>query len=202
MYKPIIAILFFSFFVGYTAFAYYPRTSVSHISGDIALKTKTELIGESDVIISGKVKELLPSKWSNEKGQKGPNARNIIQTDILVKVNEIFKGDPYDNKTIAVRIDKGQIGNYKIESEGYPDFSPSEELILFLSKDDSDLTNPNENYYVLTGMEQGKFKLNENQFINRNNDIIKLDTIKSELPIELEKFKKLPKPADPKVYRP
>lgn len=44
-----------------------------------------------------------------------------------------------------------------VNSEGYPDFAPGEKVVLFLSKDDSDVANPNENYYVLTGMIQGKF---------------------------------------------
>jgi hypothetical protein len=193
---------------GLTGFFAYPKVHVAvfgetvKVHGSVAHKSKTELIGSSDVIIRGTVKELLPSKWSNPDGEKGPEARNIIQTDIVVGIEQIFKGTPFDSH-IKVRVNEGQVENIKWDSEGYPDFNLGEEVILFLSKDDSDLTNPNENYYVLTGMFQGKFNQIENtsKFSN-SRDQIDLSTFKAEIPAEMKKYKTLPKPADPQSYQP
>lgn len=176
------------------------------VQGTIPAKSKTELIGDSDLIVRGTVKELLPSKWSNPNGERGPEARNIIQTDVLLGINEVFKGVPYDQQTIKVRIDKGQVGQTKWESDGYPDFTPGEEVILFLSKDDGDLADPRETYYVLTGMRQGKFTLSDTsstgKTFSNDREQITLPTFKEEIPAELEKYKNLPKTADPNLYKP
>lgn len=42
-----------------------------------------------------------------------------------------------------------------VSSDGYPDFEVNEKVLLFLSRDDSDIAT-DEDYYVLTDMRQGK----------------------------------------------
>ncbi|MFC4768544.1 hypothetical protein [Effusibacillus consociatus] len=182
----------------------YPKTETIHIDGVIPFKSKTQLIGESEVILRGTVKAKLPSKWSNPNGEKGQGVPNIVQTDIVIAVDEIFKGTPYNNKDIVVRIDKGEIDKTKVVSDGYPDFTPGEEVVLFLAKDDGDLANPNENYYVLKGMRQGKFTIADktNKKYSNGRDTILLSTFSEEIPRELENYKQLPKLSDPKQYQP
>ena len=46
--------------------------------------------------------------------------------------------------------------------DGYPDFEVNEKVLLFLSRDDSDIAT-DEDYYVLTGMRQGKYDLSESR---------------------------------------
>ena len=73
-----------------------------------------------------------------------------------------------------------------MESSGYPDFEVGENVILFLSRDDGDLLT-DEDYFVLTGMKNGKWLLNdENQITSKLNssksnslDILK-DNIREE----------------------
>ena len=107
---------------------------------------------------------------------------------------------------LMFEIDKGQVGNMKWNSEGYPDFTTGEEVVMFLSKDDSDVANPNENYYVLTGMKQGEFflieKTSTDKKFGNGKDVLSMSTLKEDISKELEKYKKLPKAADPKVYKP
>ncbi|PWK07880.1 hypothetical protein [Tumebacillus permanentifrigoris] len=171
------------------------------VHGIVPSKTKAELVGESDVIIRGKVKELLPSKWSNPNWERGQDVSNVIQTDILVHVNDIFKGKPYD-KDIAVRIDKGKVDNMTWESDGYPDFLPEENVVLFLRQDNSDLAKPQENYYILTGMFQGKFsqdlKHPEDILLHNGKDVLDPATMSEEISKEGENYKKLLKPTEPK----
>jgi len=205
--KKVILATIISFVLGVTLYNYIPKQVKIHTSGEIALKSKRELINDSSVIIKGRVHDILPSKWSNPNHEKGIEVRNIIQTDVLININEVYKGNPYNENNITVRIDKGEIGNTTMISEGYPDFMPDEEVILFLSEDDGDLANPNENYYVLTGMVQGKFSLKENRgsesiFANKVNnnkstvtkDSFKLPTIRDEINRILDDLEKNPLP--------
>ncbi|PWK13079.1 hypothetical protein [Tumebacillus permanentifrigoris] len=175
-----------------------PNTIV--VKGVIAAKSKTELVGESDVIIHGKVKELLPSAWSNPNGERGQDVRNVIQTDVVVHVGKTFKGEPYA-KDIAVRIEKGKVGNTTWVSEGYPDFTPGEEVVLFLCQDHRDVAVPQESYYVLTGMLQGKFahdpKHPEDKQLHNEKEAIDPTQLADEIATEEEAYKKLPKPAKP-----
>ncbi|MZP29276.1 hypothetical protein GTO91_06090 [Heliobacterium undosum] len=131
---------------------------VMKVAGSFPQRTKEELMIKSEVIIKGTVKDVGTSKWSNPDFKKGENIRNILQTDVFIHVEEVFKGTPYDTQQIAVRIDKGETPTTKVTSDGYPDFSKGEEVILFLSKDNSDVANHDESYYVLTGMIQGKYE--------------------------------------------
>ncbi|MBL0385240.1 hypothetical protein JJB07_01160 [Tumebacillus sp. ITR2] len=173
-----------------------PQTISVH--GIIPTKYKTDLVGESEVIVRGKVKELLPSRWSNPNWGRGQDVRNVIQTDVMVHVNKVFKGTPYD-KDIAIRIDKGYVGNTTWKSEDNPDFAPDEDVILFLHTDNSDVARPDEKYYVLTGMVQGKFTLDaqhpEDKRFRNDKDFIDPSTFVEEIPAEEEAYKKKPKPA-------
>lgn len=130
-----------------------------HVDGIIASKTIDELILDSDLIVKGKVKEILKSKWSNEGLSRGKDIRNILQTDIVINVDEVLDGS-LNKAYVIVRINKGEDEKTIVYSEGYPDFSVDENVLLFLSRDDSDVKT-NEDYYVLTGMRQGKYELNK-----------------------------------------
>ncbi len=178
----------------------YAQTGIISVNGTYPLKSKIELINDASVIIKGTVKEILPSKWSNPDFKKGKDVRNIIQTDITVDVDDVYKGTSNNTKTVTVRIDKGTIGDTVMVSDGYPDFILREEVVLFLSEDDGDLANTNEDYYVLTGMLQGKFSLKESKssdkiFENVNGrDTFKLSSIKEEIKTTLDNLKKNPIP--------
>lgn len=49
----------------------------------------------------------MDSKWSNPNNEKGENFRNILQTDIVVNIDNYLFGERDDNQAI-VRIDKGR----------------------------------------------------------------------------------------------
>mgnify|MGYP005843952733 CR=1 FL=1 len=167
--------------------------------GQYPEKTKKELIGDANVIIRGAVSKIYPGKWSNPGFKRGEGIGNIIQTDIQIQIEEVFKGEPYNKKNVIVRIEEGRVGNTVAESNGYPDFKKGEEAILFLSKDDSDVANPQENYYVLTGAYYGKFairseKVDDKLFVMAHDkDSIRLSTFKKEVEDELEYLKNNPK---------
>ena len=113
----------------------------------IPYRTEQELIVKSDLIITGKVERIGESKWSNPD-LKPAEKRNVLQTDIYVMIGELLCGE-YSEEYVAVRIDK---------DGGYPEFKLGEEVVLFLSRDDSDVAT-DEDYFVLTGMRQGKWNI-------------------------------------------
>lgn len=131
--------------------------NIINITGQIPIQTEQELILNSDLIIEGIVQEIGQSKWSNPELIEGK--RNVLQTDITVSINNIISGD-YSSDAAVVRIDKGydEESNTVVKSNGYPDFTEGEQVILFLSRDDGDLAT-DEDYFVLTGMRQGKWEL-------------------------------------------
>ncbi|MBR4030717.1 MAG: hypothetical protein IKJ06_04910 [Clostridia bacterium] len=136
-----------------------PEKTQYNVSGLVAGVTDDYLVLDSELIVTGTVKEIGKSKWSNPGFEKDM-ARNILQTDIFVEVDKIFKGEP-KSEIIAVRINKGEDEKYQVASDGYPDFSIGEKVLLFLSYDDGDLKT-DEDYYVLSGMYQGKFVPKDN----------------------------------------
>ena len=80
------------------------------VDGIIPLISESELILRSDLIIEGTVSEIMDSKWSNPNNEKGENFRNILQTDIVVNIDNYLFGERDDNQAI-VRIDKGEDEN-------------------------------------------------------------------------------------------
>lgn len=177
---------------------------IVNVSGIIPAKTKTELVGESQLILSGKVKEILPSKWSNPNFERGEHVSNVVQTDVRVQVDQVFKGQPYHENEVMIRINKGKVGNVEWRSDGFPDFALDEEIVLFLQQDDSDNARPEEQYYVLSGMKQGKFSksLPESASLSNGKDTLTLASFAEEITTELQAYKKLPKMADPKIHKP
>ena len=130
------------------------------VHGIMPEKEVPQLVADTDVIVVGKVDQINPSMWSNENPYAPVDARAIIQTDIDVNVTDVLKGELNDPEKVVVRIEKGETDDAILTSEGYPDFSENEDVMLFLSRDDGDLAT-SEDYYVLTGMRQGKFVGNE-----------------------------------------
>ena len=140
------------------------------VSGIIPHKSETEMYLDSDIIIKGTVKAIKESKWSNENFERGKHIPNILQTDIVVSAEEVLKGT-VPSKNVVVRINKGEDKKTIVRSDGYPDFDIGEETVLFLSRDDGDLATE-EDYYVLTGMKQGKYNLKgKNIYFNEENEI-------------------------------
>ena len=66
------------------------------VDGIIPLISESELILRSDLIIEGTVSEIMDSKWSNPNNEKGENFRNVLQTDIVVNIDNYLFGERDD----------------------------------------------------------------------------------------------------------
>ena len=129
------------------------------IDGLIANKPNDLLILDSDLIVTGKVSGFGKSKWSNPNFERGEEISNVMQTDVYVSVDSVLYGDASSEK-IAVRIDEGEDETTIFHSDGYPDFEIGKPILLFLARDRSDVAT-DEDYYILVGMKQGKYDLDD-----------------------------------------
>ena len=164
------------------AAAIYKFTAPKEISvtGTIPYRTEQELILNSDLIVAGKVDKIGEGKWSNPDFEPAEK-RNILQTDVFVEIDEILYGE-YSREFVAVRIDKGYDpeSNTKVISDGYPDFEVGEEVLLFLSRDDSDVATE-EDYFVLTGMKQGKWNISGDKINSAEYETQTIDEMKEKI---------------------
>ena len=159
--KKNIMIFGIAFVIGLVIYQLIPVKTTNYAEASLANKTKSDVIIESDIIVRVTVKDILPSKWSNPDFQRGEEIPNIIQTDISLTVDEVFKGIPYNDKNIVVIVGQGVIGDVTTIADMYPSFEVNDNYILFLSKDDLRMKNSAEDYYILTGMCQGAFILDK-----------------------------------------
>ncbi len=99
--------------------------------GLLPVRNFEEIIYRSYTIIEGTIVDILPPKWSNNS--TSTDKKNVICTDILVKVNKIYKNLDKETEYITIRTVGGTIGR---DSMGSPDeykFSLYDKGIIFLT---------------------------------------------------------------------
>lgn len=144
-----------------------PQKEEQYVMGMIANKPDDLLILDSDLIVTGKVSGFGKSKWSNPNFERGEEISNVMQTDVYISVDSILYGDASSEK-IAVRIDEGEDETTIFHSDGYPDFEIGKPILLFLARDRSDVAT-DEDYYILVGMKQGKYDLDDSSKAEQGN---------------------------------
>ena len=100
------------------------------------LMNDSELIDRSDLIIKGRVKEILPTEWTTTDGR--PLSQNNMQDvnilhlfhSIVVEVDETYKGELKTDE-IIIHKSGGTFDNIRITTSN-PDYYENEEVILYL----------------------------------------------------------------------
>ena len=100
------------------------------------------LVEYSDLIIEGTIVSV-SKEFRNEVND------NIIQKNITVEVNDIFKGGAQEDNKINIRIDGRNIGNNTYISDVTPTFLENEKVLLFLSQKEGN------KYYRIVNSIQG-----------------------------------------------
>lgn len=104
--------------------------------------TEGELISQSDSVIQGEVVSVR-SHWS----QSG----RIVVTDATVRVDEVLIGD--SPAVVQVRTFGGQVNDFVVATQGFPQFEAGRKVLLYLYKEPSD-----QSLRVL-GYQQGHFRV-------------------------------------------
>jgi hypothetical protein len=137
------------------------------ISGELEDHTYDDLCNHADIIVIGKVKEILPSKWNTMDGQMNKSANGkikrgeLIYTDVVISVDKYLK-NPLPSNEVTVRVVGGTIGNVNMSSDIEPRFESDEKVLLYLSNDTYPYTKDvGSEHFVVTGYMQGKFTLTD-----------------------------------------
>lgn len=152
-------------------------------SGEIIALNFNDLNEDSETILIGTVKEILPSKWNTADGKRpakliadlGPD--DTIYTDIVISVDEYLK-NPLDQKEVIVRIGGGKDEFTIVDVDYEPSFERGEKVLLYLSEDISPMTkNIGPNHYAVTGFYQGKFTLTNDGMAERFDKSLDLEEL-------------------------
>jgi hypothetical protein len=104
----------------------------------VPLQTTT---AQATAIVQGKVISQA-SAW-------GRDHRTIL-TDVVVRVDESFKGSLAAGQTITIRVEGGEVGETGIWVEHQPRFRDSENVLLFLTSEQTGVR-------TVQSLEQGKY---------------------------------------------
>lgn len=159
--------------VGITIVSYAELEAVSH----------EYLKNESDVILTGTVIEILPSKWNTVDGKISAKSihdlkwHDMIYTDVVVNVDEYYKTQS-KNKEVVVRIFNGTVGKDSFILDSEPSFSLNEKVFLYLVEDNWDYTkNLGPKHYFVLGSMQGKYTLTDDGKAIRPDEVISLEQL-------------------------
>lgn len=164
------------------------KTTIA-ISASLVYLNFTQLNQQSELIITGTVKDILPSKWNTSDGKRRVNAiedipeTDTMYTDIIIKVDQYLKGSLEDQE-IRVRTMGGEDEIVRIDYEDEPSFKENENVLLYLHNDTNPgLENIDSKYYYVTGTMLGKFTLNDDGLAVREYEYVNqtelLDSIKN-----------------------
>lgn len=140
---------------------------VVHSDAEVIQYDKNQLVNEADVIISGTV--ISQEVQSDFEG--------FPVTDTIVKVNNVYKGDP--GKTVEIRVNGGETAEmiYILDEEAAPAFHVGEEVMVFLTGNKGVRPDKDDFGYYLVGQAQGKFNIGAyaQSFIENNTDTHSFD---------------------------
>jgi len=117
-----------------------------------------ELVTASAGVVLGRVVSV-DSFWNP--------GHTLIVTEAVVEVEKAIVGET--PRYIVVRTAGGVVGDYRVEAHGFPTFSESERVLLFVSRDDVrplGLVEPRGDMpsFRVTGFAQGHYRIFTNRF--------------------------------------
>lgn len=130
--------------------------------------THEVLRDNSDTIVTGTVKEILPPRWNTADGKRPfkliyqlnyPD--DIIYTDIVISVDEYLK-NPQPSRELIVRVTGGTVGGFGMTTDADPSFNADEKVLLYLSKDERPSTKDiGPEHFIVTDYYRGKYTLTD-----------------------------------------
>ncbi len=190
----VLSVLVFSAFISINSSQGNVGSSVEQNNGEaVTIKKSYELIAfshndlskKSNIIVTGTVKEILPSKWNTPDGTKPDkaikdlNSDDIIYTDVTISVDKYLK-NPQNSQEVIVRILGGNVNKDAMSAEDEPSFKVGEKVLLYLGEDTDQATkNVGPQHFAVIGHSQGKFTLTANGQAMRDDETIKLQELLS-----------------------
>lgn len=138
--------------------AKHNEKKVVEVTSILRYMSETDLIMESDLVVTGRVVEKKQSKWSNPEYFRGDSVRNMLQTDYMIQVESVVKGEA--GEQIFVRLDGGEDAVQRVHYRSEAELNLGNEVLLFLARDDSDVATT-EDYYIVVGGKTGAYFIDE-----------------------------------------
>jgi hypothetical protein len=113
-----------------------------------------ELTQKADTIVRGKVKDK-KSEWDPE--------RRFIWTLVTISVSDSIKGNSPHKEDVVIKIPGGEVGDIGQKTEDAPNFTPGEEVLLFLQPE----VYREKKVFRVTGDFQGKHTIKDNMLIEK-----------------------------------
>lgn len=101
---------------------------------------QTELLTSSAAVVQGTVLDVR-SFWNED--------RTIIISEARIEVQDLVAGEA--PAVVTVRTPGGEVGNYRVEADGFPTFSAGEQVLVYLGTDGD--------AYRVSGHLQGKYRI-------------------------------------------
>jgi hypothetical protein len=121
----------------------------------------------SDVILIGTVKEILPGKWNTVDGKRPHDSiddfewYDMIYTDVVITADEYLK-NPLPEDEVIVRVFTGTVGNDVSTADYEASFQTGEKVFLYLIEDEWEYTKDlGPDHYFTLGSIQGKLTLTD-----------------------------------------
>ena len=125
------------------------------------------LTENSDVILIGTVKEILPGKWNTVDGKRPHESvdefewYDMIYTDVVITTDEYLK-NPLPEDEVVVRVFTGTVGNDVSTDDYAASFQIGEKVFLYLIEDEWEYTKDlGPDHYFTLGLIQGKLTLTD-----------------------------------------
>lgn len=138
---------------------------VGYSSVELEAVSYDYLSQRSDVMLTGTVKEILPSKWNTADGKRPHDSakdfewHDMIYTDVVVTVDDYLK-NPSKEGEVIVRVFAGTVDGDAMIADEEPTFENGEKVFLYLVEDEWEHTkNLGPKHYLVLGSMQGKLTL-------------------------------------------
>lgn len=162
-----------------------PKPITLEASGVLSQMTIDDKIYASDVIVIGKVEEVLPSKWntSREINTENLTAKQIIEaglgifTDVIVKDDIVLKGVVAEDSTLRVRSFTGRIDNVSFVGSSEPLYEQGKTYLLFLHKDEGPTQAVDPGDYIAVNAINGVYNIIGDKAISSDDEWLLTDLI-------------------------
>ncbi|KKG14539.1 hypothetical protein EO98_06290 [Methanosarcina sp. 2.H.T.1A.6] len=151
------------------------------VSSEAVYLSPYDLAKESNLILTGSVKEILPERWNTPDGKFPEKSfEDLDWEDVIYRV-VVFSVDRYlknslPSEEVVVLVLGGMVGNLSPDVEDEPSFEPGEGVLLFLVEDTYPATKDLEpGHFVVCRVFQGKFSLTEDGKASSEGETIELE---------------------------
>lgn len=115
--------------------------------------TMDEMVKKSSIIVIGRVKEFLPSRWNTDDVV-------MIYTDMIFEIEQVVKDEiGLVGNEVTVRLLGGTVGQTTVRVLEEAEFQVGERALVFLDTDNKLWTQGDPEHYRMMGYERGKWQI-------------------------------------------